>query len=533
MNRAPRLMLIPLLLTYLALGSLYAFHTPPWQVPDEPAHYNYIRALAQEHTLPVIEEGDYDQAYLERITDQADPFPPQMSIEPLTYEDHQPPLYYLLTLPVYLLSHGALLPLRLASVALGLVLLFLVYGLTRTLFPASHWLALAATVLVAFLPQHLAMMAGVNNDALAEVVLGAALWMLIGLIQQPVPNHETRPARSRPGRSIYWSTGIVLGLAVLTKTTVYVVLPVALLAVGLREWRAGQTPPGAPSERWSAARRWLGQTGWLLLTAALVAGPWLARNVAVYGWRDPLALAHHNAVVVGQPRTVQWLTQYGWAGLAGRFVRTTFQSFWGQFGWMGVPLHPAMYLALALFSALVVCGFVGWLVDPRRPRLTSHQRNGLVLLAVSAGLTLAAYLWYNVTFVQHQGRYLFPALIPLALMAALGLEWLLSPSVARWTAIGLAGAGGVWVVWRLLLSWRAASGGLWPGVSVAWVAWHMFLGEGTLLLASTALGLAVLFGLAVLLPRWGRWLGLMALAGGLVALDLYALFGAIVPTLAR
>ena len=29
-----------IILTYMALGILYAVVTPPWQVPDEPAHYN-------------------------------------------------------------------------------------------------------------------------------------------------------------------------------------------------------------------------------------------------------------------------------------------------------------------------------------------------------------------------------------------------------------------------------------------------------------------------------------------------------------
>jgi hypothetical protein len=35
-------------------------------------------------------------------------------------------------------------------------------------------------------------------------------------------------------------------------------------------------------------------------------------------------------------------------------------------------------------------------------------------------LTLAGYLYYNLTFVQHQGRYLFPALIPIGLAFAIG-----------------------------------------------------------------------------------------------------------------
>ena len=30
---------------YLTIGVLYGFRTPAWQVPDEPAHYNYVRHL--------------------------------------------------------------------------------------------------------------------------------------------------------------------------------------------------------------------------------------------------------------------------------------------------------------------------------------------------------------------------------------------------------------------------------------------------------------------------------------------------------
>ena len=35
-------------------------------------------------------------------------------------------------------------------------------------------------------------------------------------------------------------------------------------------------------------------------------------------------------------------------------------------------------------------------------------------------LTFGGYVYYNLTFVQHQGRYLFPALIPIGLVFAIG-----------------------------------------------------------------------------------------------------------------
>ena len=39
---------------------------------------------------------------------------------------------------------------------------------------------------------------------------------------------------------------------------------------------------------------------------------------------------------------------------------------------------------------------------------------------MSGGLTLASYAWYNTQFLQHQGRYLFAALVPISLAVALG-----------------------------------------------------------------------------------------------------------------
>ena len=484
MDTLHRLALALILLVCAVLGTLYAACTPPWQAPDEPAHYNYIRALAEERALPVIEEGDYNQEYLSRLTSQK--FPPELSIAPLRYEDHQPPLYYLLAVPVYLLFDGALFPLRLFSVVLGLFLLTVVHRLVRDLFPDRPFLALAAVVLIAFLPQHVAMTAAVNNDTLAELVLATALWLSI----RPHP---------RP-----WVLGAVVGLALLTKTTAYVALPVALMALCWTGKNREQASADFRAFRAFRAYRVLRA----LFAAFLLAGPWLLRNVTVYGWTDPLGLAWHNAVVQGQPRTAEWLAQYGPVGLALRFLRTTFQSFWGQFGWMGVPMHPPVYLALAALSLLLGAGFLAWWLDRRRPRLTPLQRRGVVLLALSASLTVISYLWYNLTFVQHQGRYLFPALVPLALAGALGLEWWAD----RRVGVLLLGVGLMGIPLAIVWALRRAALPLWGAMGIL---------------------LPALWLLALFSSRFRRPLTLAAWALGMVGLNLYALFWAIVPALLR
>jgi hypothetical protein len=140
--------------------------------------------------------------------------------------------------------------------------------------------------------------------------------------------------------------------------------------------------------------------------------------------------------VQGQLTTAQWIDLYGWRQLPGVFVRTTFRSFWGQFGWMAVPMEWRVYLALRVFSILAAVGVVFRAVDAwdsgRRPSAS------LILLLCSGLLTLGSYLWYNLSFYQAQGRYLFPALIPIGLAWTLGMEESLRRRSAPWLAGVLA-----------------------------------------------------------------------------------------------
>src|SRR5262245_37947777 len=102
---------VALLLLYGAAGVLYATLTPPWQAPDEPAHYNYIRYLATHEGFPELVASCYNQPYLNELTSRR--FPPDLSVEEICYEFHQPPLYYLLAAPVFRLTGGSLVALRL------------------------------------------------------------------------------------------------------------------------------------------------------------------------------------------------------------------------------------------------------------------------------------------------------------------------------------------------------------------------------------------------------------------------------------
>lgn len=91
------------LAVYLVLAAQYAALTPDWQAPDEPAHYNVVRQIAQTGALPVLEPGDYDQAF-EQVVGNG--FPPEIALDRVQYQDYQPPLYYVLAVPAFWIGVG-------------------------------------------------------------------------------------------------------------------------------------------------------------------------------------------------------------------------------------------------------------------------------------------------------------------------------------------------------------------------------------------------------------------------------------------
>jgi 4-amino-4-deoxy-L-arabinose transferase-like glycosyltransferase len=411
--------LVIVLAAYLALGALYAAMTPAWQVPDEPAHYNYVKYVAEHGQLPELRVGDYTADYLEQIKSQR--FPPSLSIEPIRYESHQPPLYYVSAAIVYRLGQGLLgqagsdrelaVLLRIFSMLIGGITLVVSYRIVRRVYAEEPLLALGTAAFMAFLPMHLAMNAGVNNDSLSELMLVLVVWRLVAM------------------DGVRWSwrstlaVGLLLGLALLTKMQAYVAVGVALFALGwdvLAARRRAAPRSEATEFTWPQV---LARAGVMLGIALAVVSPWLVRNMRLYGPADPLGMVRHDQVVMGQLTTQQFVDQYGVGKLVDDLVVTTFHSFWGQFGWMGVLLHERIYMTLLVATMLVGAGLALY-VKSLHSQLGTHSeqsRRGMALLFVWALGTTLVYLWYNTKYVQHQGRYLFPALTSWGLVFTLGL----------------------------------------------------------------------------------------------------------------
>ncbi len=474
-----------ILLAYLIIGSIYASLTPAWQAPDEPAHYNYVHFVASQGSFPELVQGCYDEAYLTELKSRR--FPPESSVGSICYEFHQPPLYYSLASAIFTVSNGSLLALRLFSLLLGAGVVALTFFIGQTVLPDRTEVSLGAMAFVAFVPMHLAMVASANNDVLAELILAGLLLLLTRRLVAPTP----------PSSRADLLLGLLLGLGLITKTTVYIAIPLTVITL----WWA------APQRNWVG----LGRPALLVFgLALLLALPWYLRNAALYGKFDLLGLGRHDEVVIGQLRTADFLAEVGWSTYLSNFATITFHSFWGQFGWMAVPMDGRTYLLLGLLSLIALGGLVGFgyscfsnRAEPRY-RLSTGLRRALGLLALTISLMILGYLWYNLTFVQFQGRYLFPALIPLGLFFALGLAEAVSLRWRWWLAWGL-GVALAWLVVSGLLGgnldkWAILLVGLAFALAAgrAWLARRWLVPAGWLL----AICYASLAGLAALSPLW-------------------------------
>ncbi len=402
-----------LIIAYLLLATLYALYTPKWQAPDEPAHFNYIHTIGETGALSVLQNGDYNQDYLEKI--KAAKFPDSLAIDSIRYESYQPPLYYLAATPIYLFARAGgldaqVVALRLFGVALGAILLWLAFTIVREIFPDDGFFALATVGAMATVPMHIAISASVSNDTAAELVLALILLLAVKRVKHTIPD-----------RQFVILGGILFGAALLTKTTAYLTGAMLLIAAEVARHRI------------SNSEFRISNLFALFLISALISLPMFARNALNYGIADPLGIGRHDAIVVGQPTTAEMIARYGFTHIAFDFFAVTMKSFWAQFGWMGVLVNDRIYVALFLLTGAATFGFALWAIRILRQRdlLSAVQHWCIGLLGALLFIGLVDYVLYNLKFFQLQGRYLFPAIIPIALFGVIGLREIIAKEYLR------------------------------------------------------------------------------------------------------
>lgn len=411
----------PAVVLALVTGLAWAFGTRPFDAPDEPSHVNAVIQVMRTGRPPiaifsfendptgelVYPAFDRELARVCRSAGVDDPL--RLS----AYESYQPPLYYLIVAaaagpltdaPLSILTIG-----RLISVGFGALTILGIWLAVRRFAPDEPWLAIATAGTIALIPQFAFNAATAGNDALVYALFA---WSFASWFRSIVdPNDDRWMIRS----------GVLTGLALLTKLSALALVPGLALLVLLRSYRA------VGGDRWSTfARMSLGSLG----AVAVVSGWWFVRNVWVLG--DPLA--SNDAARYYRVRFVPFSPE-SWADVRS-LLEPTWQSFWGRFGWMNRPL-PGFFYG---WTAVIVALSVG-LTIVRCRRLwaeSSLARSAWALMGLVFVLVVAVFLQINLTIgFQAQGRYLFPAALPIGLILVSGLAVRGDSSRARRVGLGV------------------------------------------------------------------------------------------------
>lgn len=421
----------------LLLG--YSVVVPVFRAPDEYVHVDLMRHLAATGDYPEYDElfvsapifaaRDTSAAYVADapavgVEDAVPPgtrpafadLGPDVATDVPNQMPQHPPLYYGLGAAVLgaadLVAPGwpwsfdrTVALLRLIDVVLVAAVPLLAWATARR-FGCPPRAALTAGVLVLAVPQFTHIGSVVNNDGLL-MALAAGLFLLAARVTTGDLSRRTAVL-----------TGVVTGLALLTKGFALVLVP----------WIVGAylLAPGAMARRRLVATR----MAWVIALAGAIGGWWWVRNAVVYARVQP-GLRLRDTVLEVDPSPVFFVS---------RFVARLVTSFWGNFGWFEVAL-PGLVVTLAtlVLVGAVVSAFVRGRVLAVRARLAFLLLPAATLGALVAANSFRAYLKTGVPFAS-QGRYLFPGLVGLVVVAAVGLDQLRRRPVRSLPVVALAAA---------------------------------------------------------------------------------------------
>lgn len=431
----------------------YAWWVPPWQFPDEPRHFEYLRLVGEwGRTAGYNEEDPSLQAAIIHsmarfdfwrfgfaiggYVQHRDQTFAEIWLQGYKNVHRNAALYYFFTgfMFSFLPREAMLIQLlltRLFSVFVGTLNLVLIGLVGLSL---GGWRrAATVTIFAALLPGHAFINAAVNNDGLTEffslvTLLGGILVVLKGM---------------RPHLVALLLLSLVA--AVFTKRTSVFLMPFAGLCL------VGGWALHPSRERLTIGRR----------EAALAAGSIVALTGAAY------AILRFRLLTLNVT-TIQMLQTDPLGGIWQRLTRlpwhenltVLFQSFWARLGWLNVFLPGWVYTLLLGLTALAAAG---WLLQV--PQARAKWRNASPqgrILAVMLLITLATQ-WLTLIArdvvyalgplrTVPQGRYLYPLLPVYALyfMAGWGWWWRKArlPEVA--TSVALLGTLSLMSIWSLV-----------------------------------------------------------------------------------
>ena len=406
MHRRSEFYLLLVELLFVVIGVLYVASTPLWTPADEERHFAYCQFIAQQHSLPVF-RSDFQQNSV--------------------YMAFHPPLYYLLG-SLFCSADAPLLEeqirvhpgpgnttlvhppeqvasfsgtarsaylLRLVSLLLGALTIWFAFRCVAIVFPNEPAIGIAAVLFVAMNPEFMHVSASISNENLSTTLASGCVFLLLRYLQRPYAFGGVL------------AIGVILGCALLTKTSNLFLVPLAVCLCAYlmiqRRPRAGRDLllimfVAAMISAWWYMRNWIQFDDPVFAKAMAAAHPWSVRHT--------LPTLHDTVLI----------------------IEKAFISYFGYFGGLKVPLPWSLLIWYAL---LLLGGVVGLLCMCLARRITRDVALPLVLLLLALLGGASIFVLFNLKYKgAYSGRYLFVVIVPVTILVFQGLKQIVS---RRWS----------------------------------------------------------------------------------------------------
>lgn len=444
LRRPPRAAYWCALIGVLNAGA-WSVITPPFQAPDEDAHYAYVQLLVEHGSLPT--NGPYEglspaedatEGVLRSYQIEGQPHNPALltGVEESQLEATErahlsasgtsnalnaagnPPLYYALEAVPFILSpSGTVLDrlelMRLESALFAGFTVFFAFMFLRELFPGTRWVWPFGALAVAFQPLFGFISGSVNNDALLYAFAAALFFALARVFR--------RGLDERRGLAI----GAIIGLGLLAKFTLLGLTPAVALGLLLAIWRS------PPARRW-AALRGAAVAGSLSIVPTVLYVELSQRAVAAGGIGAPAVAASGMVTSLRAEISHIWeLFLPSLPTMQDHFARSELWHEWfmGLIGRFGALDSSFPFWVYVVAAAVVIPLLLAALADLalERHRLRRHLGELFVYVAMVAGLCIEigveSYRELSIGGgVFEQPRYLLPGLCVYAAIVGLAVR---------------------------------------------------------------------------------------------------------------
>ena len=450
-------------LAFIARALFYCVQQPMWEGYDEWAHFAYIQHIGEHGTPPSRtssvshevqrslqlvplsqsaatgipgsithdsfwklepEERCRREQELRMLSSPAETGDPRAG--PTQYEAQQPPLYYLVLTPAYLVTKPLSLPakvlvLRILSAAIASSVVFLGYAIASCVL-CNRTLAMLVAVLLACLPGLLIDVCRIGNESLS-IVLTSAVILFSLRVSEPVA-----------GVLDWLMLGTLIGAALLTKAYTLAFLPLLPLVFVMRILRHRALKKTMRETTAGCALTFC-------LTTAIAGwwywGSWVTTGTLSGEQLDVAAMRFTLSEKLSSVSGVNWRAVVDCGAFSHVWVG----------GWSFLVVRSWMYRVFEFVAAAAAAGvliyMVRWLRSGRQACSSGVPGHRFVVVGGAYALMCIAVAYHSL--VAHLvrdtstalGWYLYSVIVPEVVLLALGMSELFSTRYASWLVVAV------------------------------------------------------------------------------------------------